>query len=104
MGEFVNPRWLKVLAYTVAVVIASLNVWLLVQTFAGGSTDVPAHPGSARELRRTTTRILDHVRAARAALRVVARAHSRGRRLGRAQHPAARAARDRGDAARIAPT
>ena len=32
MGEFVNPRWLKVLAYIVAVVIASLNVWLLVQT------------------------------------------------------------------------
>ena len=36
MGEFVNPGWVKVLAYTVAVVIASLNVWLLVQTFRGG--------------------------------------------------------------------
>ena len=33
MGEFVNPRWLKALAYTVAIVIAALNVWLLVQTF-----------------------------------------------------------------------
>jgi manganese transport protein len=33
MGTFVNPRWLKAMAYTVAVVIASLNVWLLVQTF-----------------------------------------------------------------------
>lgn len=32
MGVFVNPLWLKVLAYLVAVVIASLNVWLLVQT------------------------------------------------------------------------
>lgn len=32
MGSFVNPLWLKVLAYLVAVVIASLNVWLLVQT------------------------------------------------------------------------
>jgi manganese transport protein len=32
MGEFVNPRWLKVLAYLVATVIASLNVWLLFQT------------------------------------------------------------------------
>ncbi|MFP5355284.1 MAG: Nramp family divalent metal transporter [Gemmatimonadota bacterium] len=32
MGEFVNPSWLKVLAYTVATVIAALNVWLLVQT------------------------------------------------------------------------
>ena len=35
MGEFVNPRWLKALAYTVAVVIASLNAWLLVQTMRG---------------------------------------------------------------------
>ena len=32
MGEFVNPGWLKVLAYTIAFVIASLNIWLLVQT------------------------------------------------------------------------
>jgi manganese transport protein len=41
MGEFVNAVWLKVLAYTVAGVIATLNVWLLVQTvrgaLAGGS-------------------------------------------------------------------
>jgi manganese transport protein len=35
MGEFVNSGWLKVLAYTVALVIASLNVWLLVQTIRG---------------------------------------------------------------------
>ena len=35
MGTFVNPLWLKVLAYTVAAVIASLNVWLLVQTIGG---------------------------------------------------------------------
>ena len=33
MGEFVNPAWLKTLAYGVAVVIAALNVWLLVQAF-----------------------------------------------------------------------
>ncbi|MDQ6785256.1 MAG: Nramp family divalent metal transporter [Acidobacteriota bacterium] len=33
MGEFVNPLWRKVLAYTVAVVIAALNVWLLAQIF-----------------------------------------------------------------------
>jgi manganese transport protein len=32
MGEFVNPGWLKLLAYTIATVIASLNAWLLVQT------------------------------------------------------------------------
>ncbi len=32
MGEFVNRPWLKALAWTTAVVIALLNVWLLVQT------------------------------------------------------------------------
>ncbi len=31
MGEFVNPRWLKVLAYAVAFVIAGLNAYLLVR-------------------------------------------------------------------------
>ncbi|MBI5600993.1 MAG: Nramp family divalent metal transporter [Gemmatimonadetes bacterium] len=35
MGEFANPTWLKVLAYTVAGFIATLNGWLLVQTLAG---------------------------------------------------------------------
>ena len=35
MGEFVNPTWMKVMAYTVAVVIAMLNVWLLLQTVRG---------------------------------------------------------------------
>ncbi|HJQ65151.1 MAG TPA: Nramp family divalent metal transporter [Gemmatimonadales bacterium] len=35
MGEFVNPTWLKVLAYSVAFVIASLNAWLLVRTVQG---------------------------------------------------------------------
>ena len=33
MGEFVNPPWRKALAWTIAVVIASLNAWLLFQTF-----------------------------------------------------------------------
>ena len=33
MGEFANSPLLKLAAYTVAGVIASLNVWLLVQTF-----------------------------------------------------------------------
>jgi manganese transport protein len=33
MGEFVNSTWLKVLAYLVAFVIATLNAWLLFQTF-----------------------------------------------------------------------
>jgi manganese transport protein len=36
MGEFVNPLWLKMLAYVVAVVIAGLNIWLLLQIFRGG--------------------------------------------------------------------
>jgi manganese transport protein len=36
MGEFVNPAWLKALAYLVAVVIAGLNIWLLLQIFGGG--------------------------------------------------------------------
>lgn len=31
MGEFVNPRWLKYLSYAVAVLIAALNAWLLIQ-------------------------------------------------------------------------
>jgi manganese transport protein len=35
MGEFVNPMWLMVLSYIVAVFIASLNAYLLVRTFAG---------------------------------------------------------------------
>ncbi|MBA2748722.1 MAG: divalent metal cation transporter, partial [Tatlockia sp.] len=33
MGEFVNPLWLKILAWTVAFTIAGLNIWLLIQTF-----------------------------------------------------------------------
>ncbi len=35
MGEFVNPRWLKGLSWTVAWFIALLNVWLLVQVIFG---------------------------------------------------------------------
>ncbi|MGV0027801.1 Nramp family divalent metal transporter [Phormidesmis priestleyi] len=31
MGEFVNPRWLKVIAYAVATLIVGLNAWLLLQ-------------------------------------------------------------------------
>src|SRR5213078_4799459 len=33
MGEFVNPGWLKTLAYGVAVVIAALNALVIVQAF-----------------------------------------------------------------------
>ena len=34
MGQFASPAWVKALAWTVAVIIAALNVWLLYQTFA----------------------------------------------------------------------
>lgn len=35
MGQFANALWLKLLAWTVAIVIAGLNVWLLVEIFRG---------------------------------------------------------------------
>ena len=35
MGEFANVWWLKVIAFMIATVIASLNIWLLVQFFTG---------------------------------------------------------------------
>jgi len=38
MGAFVNRGWLKLLAYSVAVVIAALNAWLLVQSIRGFGT------------------------------------------------------------------
>jgi manganese transport protein len=35
MGPFANPRWLSRLSWAVGIIIAALNAWLLVQTFAG---------------------------------------------------------------------
>ncbi len=35
MGEFANAVWVKLLAYTVAVIIAALNIYLLFQIFTG---------------------------------------------------------------------
>jgi len=35
MGAFVAPLWMQWLAWAVAIIIATLNVWLLYQTFAG---------------------------------------------------------------------
>src|SRR6185369_11122873 len=35
MGEFANALWVKLLAYTVAVIIAALNIYMLYQIFAG---------------------------------------------------------------------
>jgi Mn2+/Fe2+ NRAMP family transporter len=31
----VNPRWVSLLAWTVALIIAALNAWLLYQTIVG---------------------------------------------------------------------
>jgi manganese transport protein len=33
MGTFVNPRWLKILAWLIAGIIGGLNLWLLIETF-----------------------------------------------------------------------
>jgi manganese transport protein len=35
MGVFVNPGWLKVLAWLIAGVIGALNAWLLIETLRG---------------------------------------------------------------------
>ena len=35
MGPFASPLWVKVLAWTIAVIIAALNAWLLYQTIVG---------------------------------------------------------------------
>ena len=35
MGEFVNPWWLKSIAWSIALIIAGLNLWLLLQTIGG---------------------------------------------------------------------
>ncbi|MEH2382114.1 MAG: Nramp family divalent metal transporter [Nostoc sp.] len=34
MGEFVNPWWLQILSWLVAIIIGSLNAWLLLQTIS----------------------------------------------------------------------
>jgi manganese transport protein len=33
MGRFVNPPWLKIIAWSVAIIIAGLNLWLMLQIF-----------------------------------------------------------------------
>ena len=35
MRDFVNPQWLKLVAWAIATVIVGLNAWLLRQTFLG---------------------------------------------------------------------
>ena len=34
MGRFVSPAWVRALAWSIAVIIGALNIWLLYQTFA----------------------------------------------------------------------
>jgi manganese transport protein len=36
MGPFVAPLWMRALAWPMAILILSLNAWLLWQTFTGG--------------------------------------------------------------------
>jgi manganese transport protein len=33
MGQFVNPRWLSILAWVIAIVIMTLNIYLIVTFF-----------------------------------------------------------------------
>jgi manganese transport protein len=35
MGQFANAAWVKILAYTVAVIIAALNIYMLYQIVTG---------------------------------------------------------------------
>jgi manganese transport protein len=37
MGEFVNPRWLNISAWVLALVIAGLNAFYLWQVFSGSA-------------------------------------------------------------------
>ncbi len=41
MGEFVNPWWLKIISSLVALVIITLNAWLLLQTISGWLSPIP---------------------------------------------------------------
>ena len=36
MGEFVNARWIRFIGWTLATLIASLNLWLIIVQFHGG--------------------------------------------------------------------
>lgn len=36
MGEFVNPKWLRMMAWTIAVLMVGLNSWLLIQVAIDG--------------------------------------------------------------------
>jgi manganese transport protein len=38
MGEFANPRWVKVLAWLVTGIIVVLNAYLLIQTLVSWAT------------------------------------------------------------------
>ncbi len=50
MGQFASPLWVKALAWTVAVIIAALNVWLLYQTLSSWSLRLGNRSGSRESL------------------------------------------------------
>lgn len=50
MGRFANAAWLSMLSWTIAIIIAGLNLYLLVQTaleWTAGGANVSDNPGSA---------------------------------------------------------
>ena len=100
MGRFVNPAGCRWLAWTVAGVIAVLNVWLLYQTVVSlvessrPCTGASSWPIENSPADRT---ILEHVSALARLTRRDAGAGARGGWLGGAQLRPAAAARIRGD-------
>ena len=100
MGRFVNPRWLKVLAWTVAIVIAALNAWLLVQIVPRLDALMYKRILVPLEHSPYDATIVEHVRKLAQVLRRVGGAHARRRRIGGAQREPAQSARVGGDEAR----
>ena len=43
MGRFVNPLWLKVLAWAMALAIAALNAYLLIESIRNWLSPTPGH-------------------------------------------------------------
>ena len=52
MGEFVNPPWMKVSGWLLAIVIAVLNAFLLWQTFTGSTPTYVPRSGPAKSWSR----------------------------------------------------
>ncbi len=100
MGEFVNSAVTKSLAWCVAVVIAVLNVWLLVQTFRDWLRLIMYQTILVPVENRETDQHYSEARAfAGAPGEVAAHAGSRGGRMGRAKLRAIETAGERRDEA-----